>query len=97
MLIYSSLYGLKPNIAGFEWFYRNIDFVAEKNKAYDINTSFSDVLMTLPQNPAPGDEVAFLVSGNNKLNISFSCLLPRTYFKFIHRRRSICYSNNARL
>lgn len=67
---YSDLFhtASSTNIAGFEWAERTADFTAEANKAYYCDTALGDVLMTLPPSPSPGDEVAFLIIGANKLN-----------------------------
>lgn len=67
---YSSIYNLKTNIAGYSWNEKKTDFTAQANEAYYVSTSLSNVLMELPANPTPGDEVAFLIVGTNKLNIT---------------------------
>lgn len=73
MVNYSAIFptgGGSANIAGFEWAEKTTDFTAEANKAYYCDTALGDILMELPSNPAPGDEVAFLLIGANKLNIT---------------------------
>ena len=75
MVKFSDLYPLSTgggtaNIAGFEWSEKTADFVAEADKAYYVDTALGDILMTLPDAPANGSQVAFFVIGVNSLNIT---------------------------
>jgi len=74
MVNYSSIFPLSGggggSIAGFEWSEKTADFTAEANKAYYCDTALGNILLTLPSNPSPGDEVAFLLIGANKLNFT---------------------------
>jgi len=73
MVNYSSIFPISTgggSIAGFEWAERTADFTAEANKAYYCDTALGDILMELPSNPAAGDEVAFLIIGSGKVNIT---------------------------
>lgn len=71
MILDSSVFPLgggSTNIAGFEWAEKTTDFTAESNKAYYCDTALNNILITLPTDPLPGDEIAMLMLGVNKVN-----------------------------
>lgn len=77
MVKFSELYPLSSgggsaNIAGFEWSEKTADFTAEVNKGYYCDTALDNILLSLPNSPSTGDDVAFFLIGGNKIWVTSS-------------------------